>query len=169
MIRLVIIFASFTIAACVETPLDHAVPSSEVMEQSDREQLRALDQAYMQEWKENDADGVMALFTDDATLMPHHGDDPIVGREAIRNHWFNPEYAPTTFVEWTRTPKEVWVNGNVGVLRGRAQMTWIYEGWQTAVPVSNYMMVATRAEEGWRIRFLTWNDDPRDWVREPAP
>jgi len=39
--------------------------------------LRALDQSYATEWIEADADGVMALFTEDATLVPHHGDDPI--------------------------------------------------------------------------------------------
>lgn len=53
-------------------------------EQQDVADLRALDQAYAAEWMSGNADGVLALFTDDATLVPHHGDTPIKGRDAIR-------------------------------------------------------------------------------------
>jgi hypothetical protein len=67
---------------------------------SDEAALRALDQAYVAEWMAGDADGVMALFTEDATLVPHHGDQPIKGHDAIRYFWFNPDYAPTIVPEW---------------------------------------------------------------------
>jgi uncharacterized protein (TIGR02246 family) len=129
--------------------------------------LEALDQAYRTTWMAGDADDVMALFTEDATLVPHHGDDPIKGREAIRDFWFNPDYPPTVVPEWTREPKEVFVSGDVGVLRGRGRLTWEYDGMRTTIPVSNYVIVAVRRDEGWRIRMLTWNDDPRKWIREP--
>ena len=29
-------------------------------------------------------------------------------------------------------------------------------------------MIAVRNAAGWRIRMLTWNDDPRDWEQEPV-
>ena len=135
-------------------------------ESADISALRALDQSYAKEWIEGDADGVMALFTEDATLVPHHGDDPIKGREAIRNFWFNPDYPPTVIPNWTREPAEFFVSGDVGVVRGTARLVWEYGGTRTTIPNGNYVLIAVRREQGWRIRMLTWNDDPRNWKQE---
>lgn len=135
-------------------------------ESADISALRALDQSYATEWIEGDADGVMALFTEDATLVPHHGDDPIKGHEAIRDFWFNPDYPPTVIPNWTREPVEFFISGDVGVVRGTARLVWEYDGTRTTIPNGNYVLIAVRREHGWRIRMLTWNDDPRNWERE---
>jgi len=29
-------------------------------------------------------------------------------------------------------------------------------------------LIAVPREDGWRIRMLTWNDDPRKWEQEPV-
>jgi len=137
-------------------------------ERADIQALRELDQAYAAEWMEGDAAGVMALFTGDATLVPHHGDLPIKGSRAIRDFWFNPDYPPTVVAEWNRAPAEFFVSGDVGVVRGRARLTWEYDGVRTTIPEGNYVMIAVRNAAGWRIRMLTWNDDPRDWEQEPV-
>ena len=134
---------------------------------SDVAALKALDQAYASEWKKGDADGVMALFTQDATLVPHHGDPPIKGHAAIRDFWFNPAYPPTVVPEWTRTAHEVFVLGDTGVVRGRARLVWEYQGMRTTIPDGNYVIVAVRDDSGWKIRLLTWNDDPRSWIQGP--
>ena len=135
-------------------------------EDRDEASLRALDQAYATAWMNGDADAVMALFTEDATLVPHHGDTPVKGRDAIRNNWFNPAYAPTVVPESLRAPAEILVFGDIGVVRGRARLVWEYEGMRTTIPEGNYVMIAIRNNQGWRIRMLTWNDDPRDWLQE---
>jgi len=136
------------------------------VESEDITSLRALDQSYATEWIEGDADGVMALFTEDATLVPHHGDDPIKGHAAIRNFWFNPDYAPTVIPSWTREPAEIFISGDVGVVRGTARLVWEFNGIRTTIPNGNYVLIAVRREQGWRIRMLTWNDDPRSWEQE---
>ena len=135
-------------------------------EDQDVTALRALDRSYATAWMNGDADGVMALFTEDATLVPHHGDAPVKGQKAIRDNWFNPDYPPTVVPESIRTPAEIFVSGDVGVVRGRARLVWEYEGTRTTIPQSNYVMIAVRQDQGWRIRLLTWNDDPRDWLQE---
>lgn len=135
-------------------------------ESADVDALTALDQAYADTWKAGDADAVMALFTDDATLVPHHGDAPIKGAEAIRDFWFDPSYPPTVIREWTRRAHEIVVVGDMGVVRGRARLTWEYDGRRTTIPDGNYVLIAVRSGEQWRIRMLTWNDDPRDWTSE---
>ncbi len=136
-------------------------------ERRDATALKALDQAYAAEWREGDADGVMALFTEDATLVPHHGDAPIKGHAAIRQFWFNPDYPPTAVPEWRREAAEVFVSGDMGVVRGRSRLVWEYDGTRTTIPEGNYVMIAVRVDGGWRIRLLTWNDDPREWLSEP--
>lgn len=128
--------------------------------------LRALDQTYAAEWIEGDADGVMALFTEDATIVPHHGDKPIKGKKAIRKFWFDPNYSPTVIREWSRESVEVFVAGDMGVVRGRARLIWEYGGTRTTMPEGNYVLIAVRENEDWRIRLLTWNDDPRKWAQE---
>ena len=135
-------------------------------EQADLDALRALDQAYALEWLDGNAEKVLALFTDDATLVPHHGDMPIKGKEAINKFWFDPQYPPTVVPEWRREPAEVFVMGDIGVVRGRARLVWEYAGTRTTIPEGNYVMIAVRLDEGWRIRMLTWNDDPRTWLQQ---
>ena len=137
-------------------------------EAADIAALQALDQAYAALWKKGDADGVMALFTNDATLVPHHGDPPIKGHDAIRNAWFNPDYAPTVVRELTRNAHEVFVLGDVGVVRGRARLVWEYGGTRTTIPDGNYVLIAVRQDGAWKIRLLTWNDDPGIWEQESS-
>ena len=128
--------------------------------------LRALDQAYATEWLEGDNEGVMNLFTEDAVLVPHHGDQPIVGRDAIRQFWFDPSYPPTVVPSWSREAFEIVVSGEIGIVRGRSTLTWEYSGVRTTIPEGNYVMIAERQDAEWRIRLLTWNDDPRTWITE---
>ncbi len=135
-------------------------------EDHDAAALRALDQAYANAWMNGDADGVMALFTEDATLVPHHGVAPVKGRDAIRKNWFDPDFAPTVVPESVRQPAEIFISGDIGVVRGRARLVWEYEGTRTTIPEGNYVMIAIRHDQRWRIRMLTWNDDPRDWLQE---
>ena len=137
-------------------------------ELEDMTALNALDQVYATGWIAGDADGVMALFTDDATIVPHHGDMPIQGKDAIRNFWFNPDYPPTVVPEYRREPREILVLGDVGVVRGRSRLVWEYEGERTTIPVGNYVIIAVRQQKAWRIRLYTYNDDPRKWIVEPA-
>ena len=148
------------------TMLIVCAPLAGADEAADIAALKALDQAYATEWIDGDADGVMNLFTHDATLVPHHGDQPILGHEAIRNFWFSPDYPPTVVPEWTRESKEVLVLNDVGIVRGRARLTWEYEGMRTTIPEGNYVIIAVRTDIGWKIRMLTWNDDPRKWIQE---
>ncbi|MGI9517175.1 MAG: YybH family protein [Pirellulaceae bacterium] len=132
----------------------------------DERALVQLDQAYAAKWKEGDGSGVMELFTEDATLVPHHGVSPIKGHAAINGYWFNPDNPPTVIPEWNRTAQEILVVGDVGIVRGRHKLVWEYQGKRTTIPDGNYIMIAVRTSAGWKIRMLTWNDDPEAWIRE---
>lgn len=132
----------------------------------DKEKIRALDQAYADAWKAGNNKKVLSLFNEDATLVPHHGDTPIVGLKAIEEFWFNPSYPPTVVPEWKRIPTEIIVNGDVGIVRGRSKLVWEYDGMRTTIPEQNYVLIAFRNDTEWKIKWLTWNDDPRKWIQE---
>lgn len=144
-------------------------PTAAEEESQLRSELIALDQAYVSEWLEGDSEGVLSLFTADATLVPHHGDTPIKAKTSIRQFWFNPSYPPTSVVAWERVPVETVILGNIGIVRGRSTLTWMSATARTTIPISNYVMIAVRVDEQWKIRMLTWNDDPRDWIVEDVP
>lgn len=142
--------------------------ASSADDEADIAALRALDQAYASEWLAGNAEGVMSLFTADAILVPHHGDTPIVGHAAIRNFWFNPKYPPTVVPSWTRDAEQILLFDDVGIVQGRARLSWEYDGTRTTIPEGNYVLVAVRDTDRWRIRLLTWNDDPRKWLQVPV-
>ncbi len=142
-------------AGCAAVPVDHE-PA-----------LRQLDQSYASAWLSGDADAVMDLFTTDAVLVPHHGDLPVEGKTAIRQGWFDPSYPPTQILQFDRHTADVFWSGEVGIVRGRSVLSWSYQGQTTTIPEGNYVLVAERVETEWKIKLLTWNDDPREWVVQP--
>ena len=44
---------------------------------ADEDAVRALDQAYVAAWLAGDEKALSSLFTDDAVVIPHHGDAPV--------------------------------------------------------------------------------------------
>ncbi len=136
--------------------------------EADKAAILALDQAYSQTWKDGDETGLMALFTDDVVVIPHHGDPQIEGRAALKDFWFPKGGSKTIVPQFDHTPTGIFINGDVGVVHGRFSLAWIYEGERTTIPAGNYLTVAVRTRDGWRIKRLTWNDDPRRWEQTPA-
>jgi ketosteroid isomerase-like protein len=53
--------------------------------------------AYIAAWKSYDREQIGALFTDDAEYRWHPYDDPVRGREAILEGWFDDTDAPGTY------------------------------------------------------------------------
>ncbi len=65
--------------------------------------------------------------------------------------------------EWRGEAVEIFVSGDVGVVRGRARLVWEYDGTRTIIPEGHYVMIAMRQNGGRCIRLLTCNDDTRKW------
>lgn len=53
----------------------------------DKATMEAAVDAYMKALNENDLDGIMALYADDATVEDPVGSDPYVGSEAVRTFY----------------------------------------------------------------------------------
>jgi len=124
--------------------------------------VQELNLSYPSAWRDGDPDGVIALFTDDAVLMPHHGGAVVEGVEAIRSHFWPPGAPRTNVSEFTMTPNEITVSGSLAYARGRFALTFWWDGDDGRVTYSNagnYLMVFSRQQDGeWKISRYIWSD-----------
>lgn len=117
--------------------------------------------AYATAWRADDVEGVLALLADDAVLMPHHGDPRIVGRDAIRQHWFP---RGTSGIELTHYEFEVLdaaSDGDLGYATGRFEIAFNMDDAGSTMRYENggnFMMAFRRDADGWRIARYIWND-----------
>lgn len=132
-------------------------PDATFFTSADDAAVREVNQRYVDAWLANDADEVLSLFTDDAVLIPHHGDLPVVGIDGIRMFWFNPDYPPSKILEMENTIDEVEGSKNLAFTRGRGRLVYEFDG-MTYSNSGNYLNIFKRSGDGWRIYRRTWND-----------
>lgn len=126
--------------------------------------LRALDAAYVDGWRQSGTaaqeSAVMALFTEDAVIMPGAGLDPREGEAALRRFWFPPDAPPTVVGRFDHDITGVDAEGALGVVRGRYRLLFEYDGADYARE-GNYQFAARRQPGGeWLITQMIWNDRP---------
>jgi uncharacterized protein (TIGR02246 family) len=124
--------------------------------------LRAVNDAYRAAWLAGDSAAVLRLFAPDAVLLPHHGDPPVVGLEAIRRYWWPPNTNPATVTALEITVDGADVDGHIGTLWGRFALAFSFETAGRLRSVKNagtYLMVLRRDRDGeWRITHRMWDD-----------
>ena len=129
-------------------------------------------EAYRRSWLAGDAEGVLRTFTDDAVLLPHHGDPPVVGIEAIRKYWFAPGGPPTTITELVLTIDQTSGNSGLAFVRGSDSVAWTVSDRGQVTRWSNagtYLNVMKKMQDGsWRIQAHMWDDPPNRLMPPPA-
>ncbi|NNF57715.1 MAG: SgcJ/EcaC family oxidoreductase [Rhodothermaceae bacterium] len=134
-------------------------PSACVFTAEDEISVREAVQRYVDAWLSNEADAVMATLTEDIVLQPHHGDDPVVGAEAVRAWWF-PEGPPTVITAFTVETRVVSGCGSLAYAWGRSSVIWTTEG-ESFSNEGNALSVLSRGDDGtWKIAHQIWNDPP---------
>jgi uncharacterized protein (TIGR02246 family) len=130
--------------------------------EADLARLRAVNDAYRAGWLAGDSAAVMRLFAQGAVLLPHHGDPPVVGLEAIRAFWWPPDAGSTTVTQLDITTERAEVEGDTGVLWGRFALAFSFEADGQPRSLRNagtYLMVLRRQADGeWRITHRMWDD-----------
>jgi uncharacterized protein (TIGR02246 family) len=128
----------------------------------DLTRLKAVNTAYRVAWLAADSAAVLRLFAPDAVLLPHHGDPPVVGLDAIREFWWPAGAPPTTVTALDLTSDGATVDGDQGVLWGRFALSFSFETEGRARSMRNagtYLMVLRRGADGeWRITHRMWDD-----------
>lgn len=138
-------------AGCELTPADAAA-------------VRGVMSKYRDAWMAADAKAVLALFTRDAVLLPHHGDDPVVGLAAMERFWWPPGSPPFTLTRMEVTVDEVGGDCRIAHARGSDEIEWTGSG-KTHSQRGTYLNVLRKESDGaWRISHHMW-DDPAPQVR----
>lgn len=134
------------------------LPSSEHhLSPDDAAAVRRVSDEYGRAWLANDTAAVMAVFTDDAVLIPHLGNPQAVGKAAIRDHFWPPGSPPAPVIAFERQSIEVRGSGDVAWDRGTYRLAFVY-GADTLGNRGNYLAVAVRgADDRWRWSAYTWN------------
>jgi ketosteroid isomerase-like protein len=131
--------------------------------EGNRADIRRTIEAYRMAWLRGSADDVLSTFTTDAVLLPHHGDAPVVGADAIRRHWFPPG-PPTVIDGLDITVEEIDGDGLVAFARGTDRVRWSTSSSGTTthlVSAGTYLNAMRKGPDGhWRIRVHMWDDPP---------
>jgi len=128
-----------------------------------RAEIRALDSAFVAAWARDDTASVLALFADDAVLMPPNA-KPITGRAAIKAWWWPTDGSHTRILSFERHQDEIGTAGDLAFLRATSSLKWRYStkgNTTTQTSRSTDLVVLMRDRGGrWRIARQMWNTHP---------
>jgi len=134
---------------------------------ADKQAIQAVVEKYRTSWLAGDATGVQSTFSEDAVLLPHHGDPPVVGLKAIREYWWPAGAPPTPITKLEITTEAFGGDCNLAFVRGHDSVSWTAEEGGKTVSYTNsgtYLNVMKKLPDGsWRIWQHIW-DDPANLV-----
>ena len=130
----------------------------------DQREIRATIEAYRAAWLADDAQGILRTLSDDAVLLPAHGQSAVVGLAAIEKYWFAPGGPPTAITKLEITVDQVSGNGSLAFARGLDGVAWtVTENGKTRrhSHPGTYLNVMKKLPDGsWRIQVHMWDDRP---------
>ena len=134
---------------------------------ADKQAIRAVVEKYRTSWLAGDAAGVQSTFAEDAVLLPHHGDPPVVGLKAIQQYWWPAGAPPTPITKLEITTEDFGGDCQVAFVRGHDSVSWTQQEGSKTVSYTNsgtYLNVMKKLRDGsWRIWQHIW-DDPANLV-----
>ncbi|WP_299225944.1 nuclear transport factor 2 family protein [uncultured Psychroserpens sp.] len=130
---------------------------SHLLTNDDIESIKKTRKNFEFAWLENNTIGVIETLTEDAILMPHHGDQPIIGATAIEAFWFPKNSAPSKVTVFTSTIDDINGSGNLAYIHGRFKLAFEYEQ-KTYSNEGNYLNVLVKDQGVWKLSKLIWND-----------
>jgi uncharacterized protein (TIGR02246 family) len=133
-----------------------------ILSADDRRSVGELAVRYRDAWfAPNPKVAVMALFAQDATILPHHGVEPRVGHAQIREFWFPPSSASFQLLSFAMERVDVAGCGPVAYVWGRQAVSWKTKGApEVTSNAGTFLMVARRDSGRWLIERLMWDDPP---------
>ena len=136
-----------------------AMQNLELVEFTDKDvdQIKQVHRSYLQAWLDNRPESVLAAFTNEAALVPHHGDEPITGLEAIRAFWFPANSPPTAVTVYSTDIQQVEGSGELAFIRGRFKLAFEYGGKKYSNE-GNFLDVYRKVGGQWKCHVHMWND-----------
>jgi uncharacterized protein (TIGR02246 family) len=154
-----LLFAVIGISACsiLNPPQDNSLTPSDIS------QIRDVTNAYIAAWIADDADAVMALFTDDPVIIPNQR-NPIEGEAAIRAYWWPDNGTTTTINRYIINLDEIDGSGDIAYTRGHAELAFTFEAnGESSNFVSRSVSMSVlhkQADGSWKIARRMWTSVP---------
>lgn len=124
--------------------------------------IQNLNEVYTSAWMANDREAVMDLFTEDAVLIPHHGNPAVEGREAIRGFFWPMEGPLAVVTGFDMVAEDIEGNNRIAYVRGRFSLGFYMDSEEERTTYSNegnFVMIVEKDRGGsWRISNYVWND-----------
>jgi uncharacterized protein (TIGR02246 family) len=132
-----------------------AAPGVAPEARDERELVRSVASGILEADNRRDLEGVLALYSEDACLLPPN-EDPVLGKQAIRPRYEGlfRDYQP----EISGTIEEVEVGGNWAFVRGANGGRLVPRAGGEPRPLSDAFLMILRRDGGrWRIARLMWH------------
>jgi uncharacterized protein (TIGR02246 family) len=144
---------AFAIAstAC-QPPAQEAAPLSE----EDVAAIRAADEAWIQAFRDNDDAALVALYSDDAVIMPPN-EPAVEGRAAVRAYH---EADLVTVTEYSESIIEIDGRDGLAYIRGTSSMVGRAEDGEPVIESDKFLVIFRKQADGsWLITHEIWNSD----------
>jgi ketosteroid isomerase-like protein len=140
----------FFVMGC--SPLEEPAPESDSQA---RDQITAAQRAWSDAFVRNDTAALMALYTEDAVLLPPGAE--FRGRDGVRE-WLRaqaPGFVPLTH---STTPKELSIYDSIAVEHGRWQNSFRVGNGPDVNASDEYIVIWKRGVDGqWRFQYDMWH------------
>jgi uncharacterized protein (TIGR02246 family) len=144
--------------AC-RTREDRPAPPSDRLTTADSAAVAALQNRYVAAWLADDTAAVLALFENDAMILPP-GRQPVRGIDSIRAYWWPRDGSTTRILSFTLKASDISGTDRLAFTHGESALRWRYaKGGSTSESASRSvnLSVFRRAPSGeWRIARQMW-------------
>lgn len=127
----------------------------------DEQTVRAINQNYVSAWLSNDADKIMSLFEENASITPG-GAGFYNGKDKIKSFWFPQNGSVTTIDKFSNDIVFLKHSGDVMVATTNSKLSWTYQKGDTSFgkDQEGYALTFYRRQTdgSWKIWKQIWSD-----------
>lgn len=133
-------------------------PTSASAARNDARELIDLDREFDAATARNGVTGWLMYFADDGVVLPA-GDNPIVGRAAVKDYLEPRFQSPGFSLRWE--PIDAYTSGDLGYTYGVSKSIQAAPGGQVKSSYGKYITIwRKRKGEGWKATLAIGNDSP---------
>lgn len=114
----------FEKAKSIPSPNEGALTIT-LIERSDEDQIRMINEAYLSSWLKNDESGVLNLFMEDARISPNSL-APIDSLHNMKQFWFPNDGSTTTIHQFDAAELSLKIDGDIAYATQRTILDWSY-------------------------------------------
>jgi uncharacterized protein (TIGR02246 family) len=123
--------------------------------------IRAINEAYVNAWLQNDKEGVLNLFEDNATLAPS-GLNPVKGKAAMAKFWFPNDSSVTTIHQFSNEIQFLKLDLDMAYTTQNTFLSWSYVKGEFKLARNQWGIATTiyrkQQDESWKIIHQMWKD-----------